>query len=102
MTKDKFLKLLAATPRDWFIDIFRSGHGAIRRKDFPRGDQCPISSLCDFQTDEYVVAAKELGLPDNLTYTIIQAADGWEGCDPEMRQALMEACGLGVLVGEPR
>jgi hypothetical protein len=100
MTLDEFFEELRRTPRNWKL----SPTGAIRM-----GCDCPVTAVCamvrwkTYTSDNFIEAAKELGLAGGPRDEIQMAADvaqaDWLSRNglTEMRARLLVACGLGTV-----
>lgn len=85
-------RIRKTTPRDWFVTVDRR----IRRESqISRHEvECPISSLRCEPSLRYRVVRDVLGIERTLANKIVNAADGEDDCDPELRAKILEACGL--------
>ena len=96
MNFEEFLRKLRQTPRDWRLDT----NGEIRRclwAQYRTRQQCPVSALCNVPVDMNFQVRAVLHITDELYVHICAAADNHVGAanfSAEMRQQLLEACGL--------
>ncbi len=102
MSLQRFVELLAGTPRDWTL-----AEGKIRRGP-PGNPECPITAVAQLLSSgpsipaaAVVTASRGLRMSAALVSEVVKAADAYETCDPLFRMELMEACGLLVEEGEP-
>lgn len=106
MTYKQFLAALSQTPRDWYLDNgwFIRRHKRITDPLLCSDNQCPITSLANRPTDEYLEVAESLLLDPTLAGKIARAADrachhgrgiGWDAVvEKDIRRDLLVACGL--------
>jgi hypothetical protein len=96
MTLKEFFQRL---PKDgWWL----GGEGEIRRGNDGEMDdsrcQCPISSLKDLPTVDYLRVRREFGIDVDLSAAILAAADNdadpWTPTSGRIRRALLKHCGL--------
>ena len=93
MTILQFLERLKQTPRDWQLRAFNPNQPAkLIRRGYPW--QCPISSLLGKNAAQFWDASIELGLLGHDANVIASAADASASHDSELREQLLEACGL--------
>lgn len=91
MTLEQFLEKLEQTPRDWKLN-----GGMIMRVARNNSPQCPVSSLCNRQTYQWRLAARQLHLPAITASRIADAADYTTTPWKKLRAKLLKACGLEV------
>jgi len=88
MTYPEFLQKLRETPRDW------TGHRLRRGGINDERYCCPIVAVCGGYLGAPMAAAKSAGIPAELAYKIIEAADGYSSADSKIRRDLLDACGI--------
>jgi hypothetical protein len=91
MNLDRFLEILSALNLDWGLHP----DGAIRSC-----LDCPITATAAqltgrvFSVEDWPEAAASIGFGAQVAASVQEAADNYRDCDGEVRNRLMEACGL--------
>lgn len=104
MTIDEFLEKLKETPRRWVLEgqqIRYPRHlTAAKRKKAMRTWQsltyCPICKVAGDASNrlDYFMAGERIGIAHSDALAIAKSADCDSDCDRDLREKLLDACGL--------